>query len=137
MKMNKKTIIILVVVAVTVYLLWKKRLFKTAGTNAAAGSSNDVNADSIESLIAASGMTSSDAAFVRNFRSSVEASRMLTEQIEIKAIQNGYTFEQQLVLDAIWSKYYDNNTSSFKEAYLNQPAVKQYVWNVQAAVKNA
>lgn len=136
MKLNTKTIIIILVVVVAAYLVWRQYRKQNAyyGTASAADTVPASSAvDSVEGVIAASGMTSTDAAYVRQFQSSVEASNVRREQMEQKAIQRGYTYAQMLVLDAIWTKYYDNATSNFKTNVTS--ATKNYVWKVQANIK--
>lgn len=134
MKIEKKHIIIAIVVAVAAYLVWKKRKGQTEAGN----TSSAVYADSVDSIIAASGMTSSDAAKVRSFVQGIEASAVKKEQMEQKAISRGFTYAQMLVLDGLWTIYckMDNGTSVFKDEYADNATVKSYYWRVAKAIKS-
>lgn len=136
MKLNNRTIIIIIVVAVAAYLVWKKaKDAKAAATAPPAGPTTPEGVESVDGVIAASGMTSADAAYVRQFQTKREASLTDKAQIETKAVSRGLTYAQMLVLDALWTKYYDNATADFKPAYADAN-VKNYVWKVQAAIQN-
>lgn len=134
MQINNKIIIILIVAAVVAYFVWKKAKEAKAATGT--GPTAPGGVESVEGVIAASGMTSTDAAYVRQFQTKREASLTDKAQIETKAISRGLTYAQMLALDALWTKYYDNATGDFKTAYANDANVKGYVWKVQAAIQN-
>ena len=104
MKIEKKHIIIAIVAAVAVYLLWKKGVFGGGKDTGGSGSAADP-ADSLEGVISASGMKRADAASVRSFANRVEKDMSYKASIESKAKDNGYTYYQQLALDALWIKY--------------------------------
>ena len=141
MKINEKHIVIAIVAAVAVYLVLKKRKESQTASAADAGSgsgTSSVDVHSVESIIAASGMTSSDAAVVRKFNASVAASVLSQERIQEKARQRGYTYEQMIVLDGFWTKYCTmvDGKSVFKDEYANDTATKNYYWRVANTVKN-
>lgn len=137
--MKKKTIIILAIVAVAAYLLWKKGVFSK---NTAASSGDTpapgVDVNSVEAIIAASGMTSTDASVVRKFVAKTEASAARKAEIERKAIERGYTYAQMVVLDALWSKYLtlSNGQSVWKDAYVSDKATQNYYKQVTNTIKN-
>ncbi len=135
MQLNNRTIII-IVVAVAAYLVWKKAKESKATDDTTATAPTALEgAESVEGVIAASGMTAADAAYVRQCQQRWEASLTERSKIETDAIAKGYTYVQMLVLKALWVKYYDNATADFKPAYADAN-VKNYVWKVQAAIKN-
>lgn len=138
MKISKKTIIILVVVAVAVYLLWKRgkgsgSVFASALSETSAPVGTSV--DNIESIIAASGMTSTDASYVRSLCAQVDGNLTQKANIEMKAIERGLTYAQMCVLDAFWMKYCRmvDGVSQFKEG--TSDAVKSYYWKVTGQIK--
>lgn len=134
--MNKKHIIILIVVAVVIYLWWKNnhKTVKVAGDGS--DGSNALDYNSTDSIIAHSGMTSADAAYVRNYVSKVESDLSHKASIEDKAIERGYTYAQMVVLDGIWSKYCRmvDGVSQFKDGITD--AQKSYYWTVTNKIKN-
>ena len=136
--MEKKTkiIVIVAIVALVAWYLWKKGIFGS-GSGSSSGSSDPgssgVDLNSLESIIAASGMTSADANFVRKFAGTVESSAVNRQRMERKAADNGYTYAQATVLSALWVKYY-NTEGGLKSEYDNS-ATKSYIWKVFDTVK--
>ena len=131
MQIEKKHIIIAIVAFVAVYLLWKKGVFGKKDSDEAVAY-DAPKADTFEQVISASGMTTADAEYVRQLRKKIEASSDWRTKIEL--IANGLSYEQNLVLNAIWTKYYDNATSDFKDGI--NDTTKSYVWKVQSNIKN-
>ena len=132
MKIEKKHIIIAIVVAVAVYFIWRRK--KQAADETVSVGNETVKEDAVERVISASGMTTTDAAYVRQLRTKIEASPTWMERIQKKALERGLSYEQMLVLDSIWVKYYDNVTSDFKEG--TDATTKSYVWKVQSNIMN-
>ncbi len=134
MQINKKTIIILIVVAVAAFLLWKRSKMRTV--TADTGSGGYVDDGSVEGIVAASGMTTADARYVRSFANSVESSLSKKAEMESKALLKGYTYEQMVVLDALWTKYCQmvSGASQFKDGITDQQ--KSYYWTVTQKIKN-
>ena len=111
MKLNKKTIIIAIVVAVVAFLLWKRMKAKSAvGVETEETVSNGTNTSSIDSILSAIGATSSEIANVRRTASAIDASPSWTERVVAKAKKNGITFQQQVVCEAIWMLYHPNGS---------------------------
>lgn len=134
MKINKKHIIaILIVVAVAAWLLWKKGVFSKVGDSTG---TDTVTGGGIDPIIAASGMTTSDARFVRSYAAKIESSLSDKADTEDKAIRRGYTYEQMVVLDALWTKYCRmvNGTSQFKDGLTDSQ--KNYYWAVTTKIMN-
>lgn len=136
MKIEKKHIIILIVVAVVIYLWWKnsQKAEKSSGSGSDGSTALDYN--STDSIIAHSGMTSADAAYVRNYVSKVVSNLSYKAFIEDKAIERGYTYAQMVVLDALWTKYCRmvDGVSQFKDGITD--AQKSYYWTVTNKIEN-
>lgn len=135
MKIEKKHIIIVLVVAVIAWLLWKKGVFSKALTDATGIAASPIDpADSLEGVIAASGMTTAEARFTRDMAQSVEKSLSWKASIEEKAKERGLTYWQMLCIDAMWQMYYDSATNDFKPGTTED--TKAHVWKVQKAIAN-
>ena len=132
MKIEKKHIIIAIVVAVAAWLLWKNHKGRVVYTSTAPGSGDG----SIEDIIAASGMTDADARFVRQFASRIEANLSSKAEMETKALNRGYTYEQMVVLDGLWTKYrcMVDGVSRFKDGVT--PEQMSYYWKVTKTIMN-
>lgn len=117
MKLNKKTIIILIVVAVVGWLLWKryKTNAVTTGTvSASSGARLDPN--NLEDVITAAKINSSLAAKVREKQAACDASNTIHDTVAQKAAAKGNTFEQQVLFEALYSVYHvkEGDTWVFK-----------------------
>lgn len=124
MKIEKKHIIIAIVVAVVAYLLWKRsRSVAPDGYSAGTVASPKTTVDGV---LAAAGANSDLKRYARNIERSIEKDPKWKQSIMDKAADNGYTYAQQVVLEAIWLKYTDNE-GHYKE---DTP------WDVLAAVKD-
>ncbi len=122
MKIEKKHIIIAIVVAVVAYLLWKRsRSMVTDGTSGTVASPKTT----VDGVLAAAGANSELKRYVRNIEKAIEKDPKWKQSVMDKAADNGYTYAQQVVLEAIWLKYTDNE-GHFKE---------ETPWGVIAAVK--
>lgn len=128
MKLNKKTIIILIVVAVALFLLWKKGVF----TKKQASTTTTLTPGTLDYILANVDFTAAELAKINAYKAAVEASTTRREAIQAKADQKGHTFDQQLVLDAIWVLYHP------KEAWIAGPdGSTDYGWKLQHKVLNA
>ena len=123
MKIEKKHIIIAIVVAVVAYLLWKRS--KSVVTDGATGTVASPKT-TVDGVLAAAGANSELKRYARNIERSIEKDPKWKQSIMDKAADNGYTYAQQVVLEAIWLKYTDNE-GHYKE---DTP------WDVLAAVKD-
>ena len=123
MKIEKKHIIIAIVVAVVAYLLWKRSRSVAPDGSSGTGTSPKTTVDGV---LAASGANSELKRYARNIERSIEKDPKWKQSVMDKADDNGYTYAQQVVLEAIWLKYTDNE-GHFKE---DTP------WGVIAAVKD-
>lgn len=133
MKMNKKTIIILIVVAVAAYLIWNKRkagktvTVSDAGTGAIPGS--------LEYILANVPFTNKEVRKINATMARVNASTIAREEMQAKASRNGNTFDEQVVIDAIWLLYHPNQDPN--AAWIAGPDGKtDYGWRLQQKVLN-
>ena len=141
MKISKKTIAIILVVAVAAWLLYKKSRMTVAGlavSDTPAGSTGGVDVNNLESVIAASGMTSSDASEVRRYARTVEASTVKRENVQAKANEWGVTLTQMTALLALWNKYctMENGQSVFKPEYRSNGQIKNYYWKLVQTIRD-
>lgn len=128
MKLNKKTIIILIVVAVAVFLLWKKGVFSKKTTDTDAGPTPGT----LDYILANVAFTPAEINKIKALKTAVEASTTRREAMQAKADQKGHTFDQQIVLDAIWLLYHP------EDAWVAGPdGSTEYGWRLQHKVINA
>lgn len=123
MKIEKKHIIIAIVVAVVAYLLWKRSRSVVTDGSSGTGASPKTTVDGV---LAASGANSELKRYARNIERSIEKDPKWKQSVMDKAADNGYTYAQQVVLDAIWLKY-RNEDGTWKD---DTP------WGVIAAIKD-
>ena len=113
MKIEKKTIVIIVIVAVAAFLLWKRYKGNRAqasdvGTSAdtdTTGTSGNVSLDYILTHI---NFNTEERKKIEEVRNSIENSTMWHQSVEAQAYQNGISFDQQLVCSALWLLYNKN-----------------------------
>ena len=129
MKMNKKTIIILIVVAVAVFLLWRssKKKSEGAGGNAA----GDTDTTTLNYILSNIDFTTEERNRIMALKNRVETDAAYRASIQSKATANGRSFDQQMVLDAIWLIYHP------AEEWLPGPdGSTSYGWILQKKVLN-
>lgn len=107
---NKKTIIIaLIVLAVAVYLLWKRGTFsKVTGSFG----SEDAHVDdptSLDYILEHINFTSAERAKIVALSKACEADAARKQRMQDKAIEKGHSYDQQIVLDAIWLLYHSDS----------------------------
>ena len=128
MKLNKKTIIILIVVAVTLFILWKKGVF----TKKAAGDTPTGPAPgTLDYYLANIDFTTAERNKILAKKAAVEASVTRREKIQADAAARGYTFDEMLILGVIWNLYHPN------DAWIAGPdGSTDYGWKLQQKVIN-
>ena len=132
MKIEKKHIIIAIVVAVAVYLLYKRGVFgKKEG---AEGSNASVTIDPVEDVIAESGMYNSEAKEVRSNIKKIKADEAWNEKVEEQADQLGRTYEQNLVINAYWTLYY-NSEGNLKDENISDN-LKNHIYKEMQTLKD-
>lgn len=110
--MKKKTIIILVIVAAVVFLLWKKGVFSKKETLSTVAV--DTGKHDIDAIIAAAGITGSKATLVRKEANYIDSDPEWKVAVEEKAATKGRTYEQELVIDALYAFHYKKADASWK-----------------------
>lgn len=105
MKINTKTVIIVALVAAAVYFVWRK-LKESKAASAASGSG--ANTKTVEYILANIPFTSAEVKEIRYVNTASRSSAIWMENIQKKAAENGLTYDQQVVLDAIWLLYNRN-----------------------------
>lgn len=109
MKITKKTLIIMLVVAVVVYLLWRMRkqnmVVTYSGTETATIEPDHTTLGYILTHI---DFNSTERNKIEAYRLASESQNTLRQIIEAKAIKNGLSYDQQLVCEALWLLYHDN-----------------------------
>lgn len=119
MKMNKKTIAIIVVVAVAAFLLWRRSKKSAGGATGvaiapASASGSGLSKTNVDDVIEAAGLTGSKAETVRKEVKYLKSNLNWSSQIEDKAAEKGRTYEQQLVIEALYAFHYKNDDASWK-----------------------
>lgn len=130
MKINKKTIIILIVVAVAVYLLWKKGVFTKSNT--ASSGSPGYERGTLDYILAKVTFTNAERSKINALKSAVDASATRREAMQEKAVRKGHTLDEQIVLDAIWLLY--TTDGHWTEG---PDGTTSYGWKLQQKVLNA
>lgn len=126
--MKKKLIIVLIIVAVAVYLLWKKGVFsKKVATETLTG----ITPGTLDYYLANIAFTTAERNKILALKAAVDASTTRRESIQAKADAKGHTFDQQVVLEAIWLLYHP------KDAWIAGPdGSTDYGWKLQQKVNN-
>lgn len=110
MKISKKTIIIVVIVAVVAYVLWKRRKGSGSVTVEEVEVSGGLDPHNLEDcMTAAFGNDKYADVFRKQVRNvEADANRMQTykDTIMARAAENGFTYEQQLVLQGSYQECY-------------------------------
>lgn len=132
MKISKKTIIIiLIVVAVAAWLLWKRKGTSPKEGDASSDAPSGPVPGTLDYYLANIAFTTAERNKILAVKDAVADSVTWREQLKAKANANGYTLDQQIVLDAIWLLYHPN------EAWIAGPnGSTSYGWNLQQKVIN-
>lgn len=104
--MKKRTIIILVIVALVVFLIWKKRQSEKALAGMASGTGNGLNKHDVNDVIKAAGITGANATLVAKEVKYLNSTTDWRNKIESKAAEKGRTYEQQVVIEALYAFHY-------------------------------
>lgn len=112
---NKQTIIIaLIVVAVSAYLIWKKRQSEKALAGMASEAGNGLNKHDVNDVIKAAGLTGSKATLVAKEVKYLKSNLRWNAAIEETAETKGRTYEQQLVIEALYAFHYKKADADWK-----------------------
>lgn len=124
MKLNKKTIIILIIVAVAGYLIWKR--MKEKGVSV-----EDVNLTaspdktSLNYILTHVDFNATERNKIEKYRQAAEASEMTYQSILGKANATGRSYDQQLVLNALWMLYHPGDNWTTDRGWKLQQEVLQ------------
>ena len=102
MKIEKKHIIIAIVVAVVAYFLWKR--YKNSQADDTAEKTVPVTSD-VNAILKAIGASDSQKDKIREIVRKINASTDWKRSLEEKAEEEGLTYEQEAVVAAIWTVY--------------------------------
>lgn len=132
MKIEKKHIIIAIVVAVAVYLLWKRGMFAkvSAGSDLGeGGGSYATDTTSLSYILSHINFTIDERNKINAMAARAKSDESYYQYIASKAYEKGHPFDQQLVLEAIWSLYHPGLD------WIAGPDDKtSYGWNLQQKV---
>lgn len=112
--MKKRTIIILVIVALVVFLIWKKRQSEKALAGMASEAGNGLNKHDVNDVIKAAGLTGSKATLVAKEVKYLNSTTDWRNKIESKAAEKGRTYEQQVVIEALYAFHYKMADADWK-----------------------
>lgn len=105
MKIEKKHVIVLIIVAFVLFVLWKRGVFNKDSTgNSTETPKSNLDLDYILSHVA---FTGTERNRIRKIYKGILAKLSWRELISSKSIENGTSFDQQAVLDALWLLYDD------------------------------
>ena len=110
MEISKKTIVIVIVVLVAAWLLWRRSKQKTVEDLTETAQS----VSRLEQLIAGAGLTEMEANIVRNFN----PTGSYREWIIRDALDKGVDFESACLLNALYNKYRNADNTAFQSENL-------------------
>jgi hypothetical protein len=108
MKISKKTIIIVIIVAVVAYVLWKK--FKGSGSATVEAVEASGPTSRLEQLIAGAELNAMEAELVRKFN----PTGSYKEWIINDALAKGIDYESALLLNCLWNRYRNSDNTAFQ-----------------------
>ena len=112
--MKKRTIIILIIVALAVFLFWKKRQSEKAVADVVSEAGTGLNKYDVNDVIKAAGLTGSKATLVAKEVKYLKSNLSWNAAIEEKAETKGRTNEQQLVIEALYAFHYKKADADWK-----------------------
>ena len=131
MKIDKKTIIIILVVAVVAYLLWKKSKENATQNSSDVPTTAPSDPTSLNYILTHVSFTERERNAIESKHKAADASEITYQSIMAKANENKISFDQQLVLDAIWSLYTQDG-----HWIAGPDGSTSYGWNLQQKVLN-
>lgn len=107
MKLEKKHIIIALVAVVALWFLWKKGLFGKLVSKAGAETPSEggPSAIDLEYVLTHIAFNATERAKIEEVRKKTESDDSWRQSIQAKANKNGFSYDQQLAMDAIWLLY--------------------------------
>lgn len=133
MKINVKTIVIVIVVGLVAFLFWRKSKKGESGSPDVSGTG--AQPGTIDYILANVPFTNAEIRKIKGLQSTVNASTTYSESMRAKAAKNGTTFDEQIVLDAIWLLYHPNQDVS-APWNAGPDGSTTYGWKLQQKVLN-
>lgn len=129
MKLNKKTIIILIVVAVAGYLLWKRKKDQEVSVIESETDLDVSDPTSLSYIMSHISFTPEERAKIYAVKEALETNTAWREQLQATAYEKGRSLDQQMVLAAIWLLYTKND-----KWQKGPDGTTTYGWNLQQKV---
>lgn len=129
MKIEKKHIIIAIVVAVAVYLLWKRGVFaKDTGTgdDGTGGSPTASSPASLDYILTHVTFNGAERERINSVYNRAMTDKSYQQWIQAEANAKGYSFDQMVVLKVLWALYHPANAS--------EPWTNDRGWQLQQEV---
>lgn len=127
MKISKKEIIIIVIIlAVIAYLIWKKR---KSSDEAYASAGSGLSKYDVNDVVAATGLTGQRAQNVLRTVDYLNGTTTWKDKIAEKASEKGRTYEQQVVIEALYAFYYKKKSHGWQ---IDKSQFKQYCAAIDA-----
>lgn len=125
--MKKKIVIVMVIVAVVAaFLLWRRYNAVDLNVDQGSGGGNPVDHTSLDYILTHITFNTPERNKIESVRQATETANTWRQDIAAKANRNGLSFDQQLVLDALWLLYTDPNGN----------ATNDRLWELTAEVKS-
>ena len=132
MKIEKKHIIIAIVVAVAVYLLWKRGVFAKGtdpgddGTGGNGGSPTTSSPASLDYILTHVRFNDAERERISAVYSRAMTDKSYQQSLQASANAKGYSFDQMVVLKDLWALYHPANAS--------EPWTNDRGWQLQQEV---
>lgn len=129
MKIEKKHIIIAIVVAVAVYLLWKRGVFAKGtdpGDDGTGGSSTTSSPASLDYILTHVNFNGTERERINAVYNRAMTDKSYQQSIQAEANAKGYSFDQMVVLKALWALYHPANA--------DEPWTNDRGWKLQQEV---
>lgn len=132
MKIEKKHIIIAIVVAVAVYLLWKRGVFAKGidpgddGTGGNGGSPTTSSPASLDYILTHVRFNDAERERISAVYSRAMTDKSYQQSLQAEANAKGYSFDQMVVLKALWALHHPANAS--------EPWTNDRGWQLQQEV---
>ncbi len=111
MQINKKTIIILIVVAVAAWLLWKRSKMRTVTADTGSGGGGESqDATSLDYILTHVDFNGTEREKINAVYNRAMTDKSYYQSILASANAKGYSFDQMVVLKALWALYNPTNS---------------------------
>lgn len=127
---------IAIVVAVAVWLLWKKGLFSKLNATAKSLDSSDIKPVSgdasidLDYILSHVVMDSKERDAINKLAEKCKTNADTRQSIQAKAYKNGVSFDQQVAFDAIWMLYHEYSNGVWSSDWTSDRG-----WQLNAEIK--